>query len=354
MLEPNQTLLEALPTPVFVLKRNPQGAPVYTLCNRAWFDTMRKTPDEVYGKTIAEILPGAPGQGVLVYHRTALTAHDPLSYEVTLPLGANLRRMTTTLTPLLDDAGASTCLLGVTSDVSKAQHAQLLEVRLSGLAKEIEALINLLNKNLLSQLERVSSLAAELCDGFVDLGDGKLQVIQQLERDAGATAVVLVDLLSRARKGRLLAQSDSFLLGDLFQDEWRTVFQSDPDCTIKDRVALVTDAETLRMVLRNLLVTAASEDESAAPYFKISAQVDSPGVISVSVSAAPGRFDFAVACCESPTCAVGPRGDAFTALLDLIRTRGGDFFAEQDARGDTVYFTLPGYLSDPDAVALSA
>lgn len=347
---PVRNMLDAIPTPAFSLVPGPNGDPVYTYCNAAWFTLFNKGPDDVYGLTIAEILPGPSGLSALEFHRKALQADGMITYSVSALIGRTFGRLRSTLTPLRDEEGNLTCLCGTTADASPLHHDQIVEMRFENLAREIDSFSSFLSTHMLQQLNRVSLVAADLIDGFVDLGDGKLQVIEQLELDTQNASAMGAEVLARAHATRAATDNDTFHVSDVLETEARLLFHTDRYTVPCFDTIILSDQEVLRVVVRNLLFSSGLQNRNQTLVLQMTAEIDSPGMLALSLQGPRDSFSFALGRTQdSPD---GAQTRALNTAIEIIQQCGGEFFAETSGEADILQFTLPGFILTPARAAV--
>ncbi|MFY0662452.1 MAG: response regulator [Shimia sp.] len=128
-------LLNALPTTVFVLKIGEDGLPRYVMMNQAGCDLVKRSPEEIVGKTAYEIYGGAMGDRALGKHLGVIEAAKTTTYMAVIPFPKKVLDLRTTLTPVFDETGVMTHLIGLSIDVTpERERDEALE--LTRIAKE--------------------------------------------------------------------------------------------------------------------------------------------------------------------------------------------------------------------------
>jgi hypothetical protein len=128
-------LLDALPSSVFVLKIGEDGLPRYVTMNKAGCDLVKRRPEDIVGKTAFEIYGGAMGDRALAKHLAVIAAAQATTYLSVIPFPKKVIDLRTTLTPIFDDGGVMTHLIGFSFDVTpERERDEALE--LTKIAKE--------------------------------------------------------------------------------------------------------------------------------------------------------------------------------------------------------------------------
>ena len=128
-------LLDAMPTPIFVLKVGEDGLPRYVMMNANCCKMVERRLEDVVGKTAFEIYGGSMGERALTRQLSVMEAAEPTTYSVCIPFPHRVLDLRTTLTPIFDGSGAMTHLIGFCIDVtSERERDEALE--LTKIAKE--------------------------------------------------------------------------------------------------------------------------------------------------------------------------------------------------------------------------
>ncbi len=131
----NFALLDAMPTPIFVLKVGDDGLPRYVMMNATCCKMVERRLEDIVGKTAFEIYGGSMGERALAQQLSVMEAAEPTTYSVCIPFPHRVLDLRTTLTPIFDGTGAMTHLIGFCIDVtSERERDEALE--LTKIAKE--------------------------------------------------------------------------------------------------------------------------------------------------------------------------------------------------------------------------
>lgn len=128
-------LLDAISVGIFLLQVCDDGMPRYIAINDIGAARIRKTKDEVLGKTALEIFGGSMGERALAQHLRVVAAAETTTYNTVLPFPKRVMDMRTTLTPIFDVSGKLTHLLGTALDVTSERERDTA-LELTRLAKE--------------------------------------------------------------------------------------------------------------------------------------------------------------------------------------------------------------------------
>jgi len=131
----NFALLDAMPTPIFVLKVGHDMVPRYVMMNATCCKMVERRLEDIVGKTAFEIYGGSMGARALAQQLSVIEAAEPTTYSICIPFPHRVLDLRTTLTPIFDGTGAMTHLIGFCIDVtSERERDEALE--LTKIAKE--------------------------------------------------------------------------------------------------------------------------------------------------------------------------------------------------------------------------
>lgn len=171
--------------------------------------------------------------------------------------------MRTTLTPVTDDTGPVKLIYGSIFDISAEHRAAELEVSLQTLNSEVEQFVSMAAHDLRAPMRNVSLLAEMLRDGFVDDGDGKIELLNMLEDVARKAMGLISDVLSHANATGTKESKKTFAFHDLCLEICDIL---DPHATgiyTFTPTQVHTDKAVLQIALRNVVENAIKNCEGA-------------------------------------------------------------------------------------------
>lgn len=344
-------VLDAIASPIFVLEIVKAGDPVYSGWNKAAEDVSGLAAKDVLGKTVQQIFPGRLGRTANEKHKITAISGQTRTYEVTLPLPNGERNIRTTLKPLFNNEGQVTQLVGTTRDITNERNSSLTQVRtathVETIASEMEQFITMAAHDLRTPMRNVQQLADLLREGFHDLGDGKLEIIDLLE-EVGIKATSLIsDVLAYARTTVADAEFETFNIADLVSDIASVIDPQDIH-RVECRSACITaDKPVIQVILRNLIDNAIKHsgksrvsicievDDASAGQLAITIQDDGKGFRDPQVAfLAGGNFQYET-------------GFGLLGIRRLVQARGGDIYAKRPVggKGTFIQLSLPGTLT---------
>lgn len=112
------SLLDAVGMTVFVLEVDAHGVPLYRFINQLGRTLTGMSEADYYGKNAQEVYGGEMGAAALVKHCQVAAHGEATTYEVNIPLLDGVADIRTTLTPIFDEQGGLTHLVGTSVDVT--------------------------------------------------------------------------------------------------------------------------------------------------------------------------------------------------------------------------------------------
>ncbi len=118
---------------IFLIQIEADGVYRCVSVNRTYLEVTGLAEEDVVGKRVEEILPEAAAAFATGKYREAIRKGDPIQYEESMDLPGGQVTVETTLTPVLDESGACTALLGVARNISERKQTEQEIIRLERL-----------------------------------------------------------------------------------------------------------------------------------------------------------------------------------------------------------------------------
>lgn len=337
------SILDNIASPIFVLEVSPTGQPIYVGCNATGCEMAGRPPSDFLGRTALEIYGNDLGRIAYKRHCAVVASKSVAIYELELPLGGKIRTLRTTLTPQLDDTGDVRYIYGSCIDISAVKDAREAKVSLETITSEMEQFVTMAAHDLRAPMRNVSLLAEMLRDGFVDHGDGKLEMLDMMEDVAAKSMTLISDVLAYARATAPEDQHTTFELQTLCRDICDVL---DPQGHHKIRVGklkLTADRTALQIALRNIIDNAIKHGKRAHLDMEVVVSQGEAGFFEVTFSDSGVGFDkHALKFLNGGSFKVDS-GYGLLGVLRMIQARGGKIVAENGANGGgLVQFSLPG------------
>lgn len=342
-------LYDEVALPVFVLVQNTEGEVVYGFLNRRGCEILGRSVGEVIGKPASRLFEGRTGQSILGRQTRAWEDGKPVTYDVALPVGEQTYWARTSLQPVRDDGGRLTHMVGISQDISDERALEQAQAMTSAVASEMEDFVSLAAHDLRSPIANVKSLVDMVCEDFVDMGDGKLEMIGMIEQISTRALALVSDVLSQAAATKAGSDMRTFDLQALCDDILVTLDPANRHNVTVSKASLRTDYVVLQIVLRNLIDNAIKHSSSEQMHLEISIDWVTGERIAVTVcDDGAGFADPALAFLDGGALQADS-GFGLLGVRRLLRTRGGDISAKHpvSGRGAEVRFELPGEILNP-------
>lgn len=343
-------LLDLIETVVFVLEPNEAGDVVYVAFNDFCSRTLDLPRDRIIGRTARAIYPGRLGELAYSRHVQAVESAKPMSFETHLPVDGNIHHLKTQLRPLFDEQGKLLRVIGTSREVTAENAVRALQLDSQAMESEVEQFVNLAAHDLRAPMRNANTLTAMLKDGFQDLGDGKLDIINMLEKVTHNTLSLIGDVLKHADSARTQQNNSpsEFDLEHLFIETMAMLDPMDKVHTRSNSCILFGDATVTQIVLRNLIDNAIKHNSDAELRLSLSASADDDQRKFYRLALednGSGFPDPATAFSESERKTIDNGGFGLLGVRRLVKTRGGNIRAENlSGGGALITFTLPGQL----------
>ena len=112
------SILDAIGMAVIVLEVGDDGIPRYAAMNSRARAISKLPAEGWFGKTAMEVFGGSTGERALAKHIEVARAAEEVTYEINLPAVHKERYIRTTMSPVFDETGKLTHLVGSSADVT--------------------------------------------------------------------------------------------------------------------------------------------------------------------------------------------------------------------------------------------
>lgn len=339
-------LFDLIELPVFVLAPDEGGRPVYVGFNRRAQELSGKTLADVQGKTAIDIFEGRLGERAYRRQCEAWTRGMTTTYETALPVKGKTMWVRTTINPVRDKDGALVQMVGTSVDITKQRERLEREAMARTLAQEMEEFVSMAAHDLRSPIANVRSLTDLLRDGFVDLGDGKLELIDALEEVSTKALELIGDVLAHATASNATEEVRTFDLADLCEDILGSLDPMRRHDLFLDQVVVYSDFAATQVVLRNLFDNAIKHANTEALMMEVAASETDDGKVRITVRDNGTGFPDPDKVFRNTVHGGVYGGFGLAGTRRLVTARGGTIQAlpVPERQGAKVEFTLPGYL----------
>lgn len=343
---PDFTIYDDVPQPIFVLVQDSGGQIVYAFLNACGCKILDRPLETVVGKPATMLFDGRAGQSLLDRQTQAWTDGQPVTYDIALPLDGQKFWARTRLEPVRNPDATLAYMVGISQDISQEHALEQAQVMTSAVVSEMEDFVSLAAHDLRSPIANVKTLVDMVCDDFVDMGDGKLEMIGMIEQISTRALALVSDVMAQAAMANAGSELRTFDLQVLCDDILVTLDPASRHTVTVTKARIKSDYVVLQIVLRNLIDNAIKH-----------AGVDAI-CLNVSINAVTDDR-FAITVCDDGTGFADPalafldggdlnieRGFGLLGVRRLVRARGGEISAMQPSsgRGAEIRFEVPGEI----------
>lgn len=343
---PDFAPFDCIAHPVFVLTEAADGTLVYAFLNAAGRAYFGAELDEIRGKSARDLFSGRASATVYRRQREAWDSAGPFDYEIALPIADDIIWVQTHLTPGFDAAGHMTHMVGVSTDITAHKQLEQAQAMTAALTQEMEDFVSFAAHDLRSPIANVRMLADVLRDGFVDLGDGKLEMIDMIETISERALDLVTDVLSHSVAAQADVRRTQFNFGALCDDILVTLDPTRAHDVTVTCAHLEADYTALHIILRNLIDNAFKHAQRDAITMQISVLQHSTDTLRMTVCDDGAGFPDPALAFLSGGETSAESGFGLLGVRRLVRARGGTIAAVPpvSGRGAQVQVTLPGMV----------
>ena len=331
--------------PAYCIAPSDLGDLVFVACNEAWAELAGLTHAELIGEKPVDVLPhffkDANKASWEQAHRAtfidSMTSEFRLSFESRGTLHVHL-------SPMFDKYGDVSAMTAVAYQIEKPEiRTNAGEAQLS---REMEKFISMAAHDLRTPMRNVQSLADLLRDDFVDMGDGKLELIDLLEDVAIKATALISDVLSYAQATSGENAKETFRLDVLCDDIHLVVDPSHTHGVFAPPTSLEAEKAAIQIIVRNLIDNALKHSKREKVAVDISVEAGASGMLVFTVADdGKGFQDPALAFLDGGDFRVDS-GYGMLGIRRMIKERSGTISAENQGKdgGGIVRFSLPGRI----------
>lgn len=331
-------LLDYIGQPSFILTAVGQDRFVYQSCNPHWSALIGQPACGLIGQPAEHDIADLP---------------DISGGLHSLPDGATQRHDTL--------IGGKPCQLVITAQRRRSQPTQFVvicnlapgmhptQVPALSFIEEMEQFISFAAHDLRTPMRNIESIAELLREDFVDMGDGKLDLIDMLEEVAVKATSLITDILSQAQAATPARASEAFDLSQLCADIMSALDPTQNHRLHVGAVVVLADKAAVQIALHNLIDNALKHSGGGSVLLSIHLTQQARGLLQFDVhDNGVGFDDPSIAFLDGGALRVDS-GYGLLGMRRLIEARGGRINAGNlpGNAGGYVRFSLPGNVAAP-------
>ena len=340
-------LLDLVPMPIFILDVSNNAEITYAFFNKSALDIANFSLKDYLGLNATHLYHGEYGELAFQKHTDCFLSAQPSKYVLPLPLNGKLRYIQTGLNPIMDSRGRVAQIIGASTEVNAEHEIEEIRRTSRNIEKELQEFIYLAAHDLRSPLKRIHMFADMLREDFEDLGDGKLELINLLEKISIESMSMIQSVLQHAETTGIEASIEEVNVLELFGGIISTLDPAEIHQCHVDDCSIYGDRVLIQTVLRNLVDNAFKHNAPNSIMLNVTAKNTLSGYFTMTVTdnghgmCAPEKLFDTTDNNRSKS------GFGLLAIRKLIKKAGGDIVADHgiDGTGLAVTATLPGKIT---------
>ncbi|SNR58381.1 PAS domain-containing sensor histidine kinase [Puniceibacterium sediminis] len=339
-------------TAIYVFVPHPDGVPRIAFFNAVARNSLTCTLEQVQGKTFDEVFPGRIGQNALSRHIEAMNSAQPCSYDTEWPSENGNLWLRTRLTPVLNGDGKISHVVATVINATTEKKALELCAQMQTKQSEMEQFVSLAAHDLRTPLRHIRYIGSELREDFVDMGDGKIDLLDDLDNIAEKASVLISDVLKVSQSRTMETPPRTFRLAVLCENIAAVLDPSGAHRITWPDHMLYADMTAVHIVLRNLVDNALKHGGKGQLSVKIDLEPSETGSEYIEMAVTDNGNGFADAenlFSDNGVCQTSS-GFGLLAVRNLILARRGTIRVDKTGggQGSTVRFKLPGMIVEPE------
>ena len=344
-------LLDLVPASIFVLDISSSGDITYAFFNKHASDTANFSLSDYLGLNATHLYHGEYGVFAFQKHTECYLQNQPIAYVAPLPLNGKLRSIRTRLVPIMDSHNRVTRIIGASNEVTAELELDGYREESRNIETELQEFFYLAAHDLRSPMKKVQQFSDILREDFHDMGDGKLELIDMIEKISVESMSMIQRILQHAETTRLKESIENISFPDLCYSIITTL---DPTRHHKYRVdecSIFGDQTLIQAVLRNIVDNALKHNEPNVIELDIKAENARRGYIKMTVTDNGKGMLRADRLFKSTDGNRSNSGFGLLAIRKLIIKAGGDIYAKRPDKGSglAVSVVLPGTVNYPES-----
>lgn len=338
---------------IFVLVPDANNRPVYQYLNACALRELGVSLEAVQGMPAYELFEGRAACSVYRRECAAWANGEAAEYEVALSAGGETRWMRVKLRPIHDEQGRLTQMVGTSQNITPEREQLQNHTFAAASAHEIEELVCLAARDLRTPIDELKSITKLLRIDFVERGDGKAELIDQIDEIAGKALLIMSNLMGQAMMTDSIQQDcQRFDLGFLCDDIMVLLDPTEKHSVSYPRQMIEADGTVLQIVLQGLIDNAMTHCGVEDAQISVEIEQMNAERFLFIVSDGGEGFDLTLETDDAGIPHRSPFGFGLRGIQRLMRGCGGrvDVMPTVIGQGAQVHFELPGRIVPAAAV----
>lgn len=339
--------LDLVPTPLFVLNVSSDSDITYAFFNKSALDVANFGQDDYMGLNATHLYHGEYGELAFEKHTECYLSAKPSTYVLSLPISGKLRSIRTRLMPVLDSSGQVTQIVGASIDVTAEYALDEIREESRSIDKELQEFLYLAAHDLRSPMQKVRACSEMLREDFQDMGDGKLELINILEKVSIESMAMIHRVLQYAETTGIDESIENFSLAEITDGILTTLEPGKLNNYHIDDCSILGDRVLIQTVLRNIVDNAIKHNACEAITLNVTATNTKSDYFSMTISDTGIGVSAPELLFKDTQSNHSTSGFGLLAIRQLIKRAGGEIFAEHPIEGTGLVVTiiLPGRVT---------
>ena len=335
--------LDAIPTPVRIVRVDDCGIPVYSVFNEAALEADELLLKDIVGKTAKDVYPGLIGETAYKNQLVVVNSKKPLVFE----MKNGFQTFQTSLTPAMDENGSVSHIICTKIDITAEKRLLISESSAEIRIREMEQYINMAAHDLRSPMRQVKSLTEFLIEDFEDLGDGKIDILKMMAKMSDNALSLITDVLNHAQAtAKRDTVTETFDFDILCTQIFAVLDPLSQNTLVCSPASIVADKVTVQIALTNLVDNALKHNGNKDVKLSIELEQQSTELIRYCITDDGKGFPQSTKEYFETNVLRSESGFGLAGVARMVRAHGGDIQppSENGSCGGNISFTLPGVI----------
>jgi len=253
----NFAILDYVALPIFVLRPDPDGRPVYAFWNRAAERLGARPREEVLGHTAREVYEGAFGEAAYRRHMEVMATRTAQTYDLLLDLDGSATEVQTTLSPILGHDDHIIVIVGTSTIVTPIRAAQQKDIetlaRVERARREMEQYLAFAAHDLRAPMRRILGLSELIRDELPEDATKAREIADLMSEVSEKAQDLIGEVLDFSEASNAEERIESFELHLLCRDIFTVLDPRGQHDLDAQEIRLTADRTALQIILRNLV-----------------------------------------------------------------------------------------------------
>lgn len=336
----NFDALDYVAQPVFVLRPDKDGRPVYIFWNRAAENLSGHSRHYVYNKTARDIYPGAFGEGAQRRHEETLHSKQAQSYDIMLSIDDEPIEVRVTLHPILNYDDSMLAIVGTSVVLTSLRASQQLELETYAMIErardEMERYLAFAAHDLRAPMRQMAGLAEMLQEELPADANEARELASMMEQVSQKAQELITDVLKFSEATNATVKVESFDLRLLARDIFTVLDPAQRHDLGSDGGRITGDRTAVQIILRNLVDNAIKHSEKDRIWLRIQLDDIGDGLDLLVLDNGPGLPEGTLDFLEGKSYEYG-QGFGLLGLRRLVQIRQGTIQAVNRPEGGTMF-----------------